>query len=153
MCIPESQMKAVFKLRKLAKGKGFVSIRRGSRRSYCNALAKNSYVIDPLRDVYKCWNLVGQKEHRVGVIDEKGDFKPTYEYYDILSRDPFQIKECRDCKILPLCWSGCISRAYFRYNTYHARGCYGEKFNIKEMIKVYLAEKHPEIVKEDFNRR
>jgi uncharacterized protein len=101
-------------------------------------LKSGSYTIDPLGDVYKCWNMVGQRIHRIGVIDKNGRLRVEYPYYDIMSRDPLQIKECRNCKLLPMCGGNCIARAYFREGTYHARGCYGELLYINEVIKTVI---------------
>jgi len=137
LCLSEREMVLFRDLERLAKNKGFyVSPRSGERRSYlyCDIYRKSNYTIDPFGDVYKCWNFVGQKEHRIGVINELGEMEIEDSYWDIMSRDPSQIKECSNCKILPLCHGGCLSRAYFRFNSYYARGCYGEGLLIKDMI-------------------
>lgn len=104
----------------------------------CSSVADGSFIVDAFGNVYKCWELVGLKEHMVGKIDIHGNFKKTAIYGDILERDPINIKQCRDHSYLPSCGGGCVCKAYWQNKTYHAPGCGTEKYLLKDKIKIYV---------------
>jgi uncharacterized protein len=135
-CLSQSRAAAMSELLPILKRNGFRM--QPQRRSYlhCSEVAYNHYTIDPFLDVYKCWHIVGLRDRRVGIISGDGKFEPEYRYFDLLSRDPLQIKECKDCVLLPLCCGGCFNRALFEFGTFHGPGCYGdEEQALREMIK------------------
>lgn len=72
--------------------------------SICGAVSRGSEVIDPLGDLYKCWNEVGRKEQSYGTIfggTQKGVIDKWRDY-------DFEIsEECHECKYLPVCMGGC----------------------------------------------
>lgn len=142
-CVSEIEMREYPQLLQAVEEKGFHFSSRPSEKIliFCDALRESSFAIDPFGDVYKCWNTVGLKEHRVGVLTEDGTLKKEYPYYDLMARDPLQIEECADCKLLPLCGGGCVSRAYFRGGTYHRRGCYGERIRLASCLRNYVESK------------
>ena len=80
------------------------------RSTYCSAYIKNSYVIGPELNLYKCWESIGVDKFKIGSINNAGEIKFKEGYLDWLSFDPFEIKECKNCKFLPLCMGGCISK-------------------------------------------
>ena len=66
----------------------------------------NSFVIDPLGYLYKCWADVGIHERSVGNLVN------GITNYDIFSRfmvgsDKFADANCRKCTYLPICNGGC----------------------------------------------
>lgn len=64
----------------------------------CSVLMDNAFVIYPNGDLYKCYEVAGQKEYCIGNVK---DFREDYKN-KIAER--FQIKEeCKECSKLPLC--------------------------------------------------
>lgn len=103
----------------------------------CTQLTSHSYVIDPLGDVYRCWALFGPP-HRIGTINEMGKLEIDYPYYELMSHDPLEIDECRECKFLPTCGGGCPSMSFDQYGTYHKAYCQEDKYVINERIRLEL---------------
>ena len=137
----QSRLTVLSKLLPVVGKKGFRMQPQERSYVYCNEQCVNHYTIDPLCDVYKCWHAVGRKDLKVGIITKNAEFRPTYPYYDLLSRDPLDTGECRECILLPHCFGGCHNRALFKCGTFHAPGCYGdEKSKIERIIESYLVD-------------
>jgi len=69
----------------------------------CGQMHVNSFTIDPEGDLYKCWSLIGQKEHSVGNIFSGVDFSDNYFKWENYKLPEF----CNDCKYKPNCQGGC----------------------------------------------
>lgn len=69
----------------------------------CGAQCKDSYVIGPEGDVYKCWEQVGLEEVSIGKIDSIDD---TCEQSTQYLNDIWPTT-CDKCEYLPLCHGGC----------------------------------------------
>ncbi len=104
----------------------------------CSSVADGSFIVDPFGEVYKCWELVGLKEHMVGRLDSDGNLIKTLVYGDVLERNPLNIKQCNGHSYLPACGGGCVCKAQWRSKTYHAPGCGTERFLLKDKVKVYV---------------
>lgn len=73
----------------------------------------NSWVIGPDAELYKCWEVVGDKQYEVGHINDDGTLtisneKVLYQYLE--DADPFVDKTCSDCSLYPACGGGCVHR-------------------------------------------
>ncbi|MBI4980415.1 SPASM domain-containing protein, partial [Candidatus Woesearchaeota archaeon] len=101
----------------------------------CSSVADGSYILDAFGEVYKCWELVGLKEHMVGKINLDGDLEKTLVYGDVLERNPLNIEQCRKDAYLPACGGGCVCKAQWQSKTYHAPGCGTEKYLLKDKVK------------------
>ena len=106
---------------------------------FCQFDLLDFYVIDPFLDVYKCWDLIGMKEHRIGKIVDS-QFFPEYAYFDSISRDVTLFNGCRECDILPVCNGGCAARAYDCFGTYHAAGCFQERYVVEQRLKRHIIQ-------------
>jgi uncharacterized protein len=84
---------------------------------------EDNYLVDPYLELYNCWGFVGQKDMKVGFIDENGETVFNYEYYEQMSRNPLEFEECSDCTYLPLCCGGCAGHSYLENGTYHSSIC------------------------------
>lgn len=105
--------------------------------SICGAVSLNSYVIDPLGDLYKCWNTIGYKEESLGNIwdgiKNKEVFTKWMAYEQIED-------ECETCSVSPLCSGGCPY--YFVVSGKHkCRSC---KNNLNDMIDLFYLKKNSE---------
>lgn len=121
---------------------------------YCGAFKNSSFIIDIDGSVYKCAGLQGIKGHKIGNINEKGLLDEiNYNYYEFMSRDPFSIVPCKDCKVLPLCGGGCASCSFTRYKTYHKPNCFDRNIAlVKERIKFFLLSQDKDKYKDLFNK-
>lgn len=75
----------------------------------CAVRNSNSWVIDSKGDVYKCWEIIGNDNYKVGHIDASGlhltNQKILYRY--LYGADPLEDANCRECQFLPICSGGC----------------------------------------------
>jgi uncharacterized protein len=73
--------------------------------SYCGALSLNAFVVDPLGNLHKCWNTIGDPAEIVGHVGESVKMNPRHSQW--LSVSPFKFDHCRNCRMLPICAGGC----------------------------------------------
>lgn len=94
----------------------YKSLHKGSpipfRRVFCPSQA-GEYVFDPLGDIYPCWEIVGNKDFKIGRYSEdyiEWDNERLREWrnYDITS-SPI----CKKCKYALYCGGGCVAHARF----------------------------------------
>ncbi len=72
----------------------------------CGAVSPNSYVIDAIGDIYKCWDDVARTEHKIGnIMDDKIPMNKNLTKW--LSYDVREDEECMNCVYLPVCMGGC----------------------------------------------
>jgi uncharacterized protein len=139
-----------------ARTKGFpLDIRPQVQPLPCSSVAEGSVVIDPYGDLYKCWELVGLKDHIAGHINPDGSFEKKDPYSVVLNRNPTEIKNCNNCKVLPACGSGCVCKALWREGTYNAPGCGSVKFLLRDQLKTYVKIKEAEgsLIKDDITSK
>lgn len=120
----------LFKIRKKPIGVPSINI------SGCSANCHDSFVIDPLGDLYKCWNHVGQLERKVGNL--KNGFFVNEIYKKFVLEDNLSDK-CSKCKILPLCYGGCSDKR--RDENVIEKRCRTYKYNIYEYINLFIDSK------------
>lgn len=71
----------------------------------CSAITENYYVIDPEGDIYTCWILIGNKDRKIGNVNNPEIILNNPEKILWLSTDiP---RECDKCSLMPLCQGGC----------------------------------------------
>lgn len=69
----------------------------------CGAITSNSIVIDPDGDIYKCYEIIGNKKYVIGNVFS--DIKLNKNLLEWLLLDI--LPECEKCKLLPICHSAC----------------------------------------------
>jgi len=114
-----------------------------NRRSInCAATMKNSYVIGPEGEIYKCWMDAGKKDSVVGSIwgDEPWNARIIAKY--MVTADNFNEPECRECFFLPVCGGGCPK---IRLESGFSLGAKDLCFTFKENLEECL-EAHYEIM-------
>lgn len=104
----------------------------------CSSVSDGSFIIDPFSDVYKCWELVGLKEHSVGHLNDDGSLTKTPVYEKVLKRNPLNIEGCNTCNLVPACAGGCVCKSYSQNSTYDAKGCGSVRYLIRDQVKTYL---------------
>jgi len=73
---------------------------------FCSAELENTFVIDELGNVYKCWDEIGKEESICfNVLNpDEINYEALLKY---MGGDPFEKDECKDCVFLPICFGGC----------------------------------------------
>ncbi|MFV0501305.1 MAG: radical SAM protein [Bacteroidales bacterium] len=69
----------------------------------------NAWAIDAKGDVYKCWEIIGNKEYKVGELTDRGIkiLNKTLLNRYLHGSDPLRDKKCSNCISLPICGGGC----------------------------------------------
>lgn len=76
----------------------------------CDFRKFNTWNIDPRGNLYKCPLQIGSdNKYIVGKLEEDGQIKIINMplYLEALSYDPFEYKDCENCKFLPICGHKC----------------------------------------------
>lgn len=125
-------------LYKLAMDKGF-TLSKLPRPfiSNCGAIAENAIVVEPDGGLQKCWNVIGQKDKRVGHLLEDNE---TYRANRLkwLAWDGFNDKLCETCKVLPLCMGGC---PYLKlYDIGSEYSCDPINYNLKNILELIVRQ-------------
>lgn len=94
----------------------------------CGAVSANSFVIDPLGDLYKCWDEIGIISKKCGSIFNEETI--TGRYIEWVNYPFIYYKECKECEYLPICLCGC---PYHNIEK-NSKECHSIKYNAKEMI-------------------
>jgi uncharacterized protein len=80
---------------------------------FCGASMLQSYVIDPLGNLFKCWHHLGNENDYVGnIINPQHELANNSRFLKWMAFDPFAITECRECEFLPICSGGCPEHYY-----------------------------------------
>lgn len=96
-----------FNIRNL--NRGYFSFRVPSCNHYiCGAVSSSSYVIDPIGNLYKCWDDIGNKNEIIGNIIDKTENLTNFTSW--LSYNFSKNDKCKTCAILPICMGGCPNR-------------------------------------------
>lgn len=126
-----------------AEKQGFkIHLKPSKKWMYCGLYSDSAFSIAPTGDLYKCWEQVGEEEHKIAEIGDNGETKNlSFAYYDWMGRNPLDTTECRECIYLPSCGGGCGASSYNQYNTYDAPGCFRVKGVIEEQVLRYIKSK------------
>jgi uncharacterized protein len=105
----------------------------------CSATTRNSFVVGPQGELYKCWEDVGRKEMIIGDIsnDPLISNNELVVLYSV-GTDPFLDDDCKACSVFPICSGGCANRRlrakYFNENGLEYCSLY------KDNLQAYLME-------------
>ena len=81
------------------------------RSGFCGANT-NMYTIDPFGDIYPCWDVLSEKECRIGKLDtEKGRFVLNEHEAEWKGRRVDKIDDCKKCRHMLFCGGGCSAQA------------------------------------------
>jgi uncharacterized protein len=75
----------------------------------CATRNPNTWAIAPNGDLYKCWEIVGNRQYKVGELTKDGikitNPKQLNRY--LYGADSFEDASCQQCFSLPICGGGC----------------------------------------------
>ena len=94
----------------------------------CGAVTQSSLVIDPLGDIYTCWNTLGNTQYKIGNISDKLVINTKWIPWLDIDRP----QECNSCNILPLCRAEC---AFKRLKNGNKVSCSHKKNTYKDLLK------------------
>ena len=103
----------------------------------CAARNPTTWVIAPNGDMYKCWEIIGNRKYKVGELTKEGlkitDYKQLNRY--LYGADPFEDDTCKQCFSLPICHGGCPhKRIENKFNNQDYELCTHFKQNIDDYL-------------------
>jgi uncharacterized protein len=95
----------------------------------CAVRNLNCWVFDAKGNAYKCWEIIGNKDYKIGELTDKGLVITNTKIYNryLVGEDPFESSKCKKCISLPICiGGGCphkrienkFNKKQFNYCTY-----------------------------------
>jgi len=104
------------------------------------ARGKNSFLIDPNGNIYKCWKDINVSEKIVeSLLHDFFNESLLIKY--LTGADPLEDNVCKNCFHLPVCGGGCT---YYRLENNFNNGSYDLCYDAKDNLLEYL-ELHAEI--------
>lgn len=105
---------------------------------FCGAVRKHTLLVHPSGDIYKCWNTIGDKIECLGNInDDSYSFLAENKW---TTYNPLGKEQCVNCKVLPLCMSGC---PYKRLGEFYKEAdveCSLWKYNLHDLVRLRYLE-------------
>ena len=126
-----------------AEKNGFIENTTPMRRwMYCGLYSDSQFTVTPDAAVYKCWEHAGMDEHKMGELDENGNFvNPQFAYFDWMSTTPTENEDCAACVYLPVCGGGCGVVSYNETQSYHSKGCFKVRGVVEKQVERYVNKK------------
>lgn len=105
------------------------------KRWFCAAPYGNSIVIDPIGDLFYCWNDIGIRKYRVGslVEEDTDEYKNRRNMWYKYGTEDHEV--CISCKSLMLCGGGCVREKIRAAKEYT---CNDYALYIEKFLKNYL---------------
>lgn len=144
-----STLSARLRLEAMERGLSDASL-PASKTGVCIADDPRGWVVTPDGLLYKCWNDVTTPSKAVdnlleGTTPERRA-QMEAELKSWQSWTPFKLSECRDCKVLPQCQSGCGHIAMQQKAPITHGDCTELKWNLEETIATYyLSQRRREL--------
>jgi uncharacterized protein len=99
----------------------------------CQVDSMNSFVVDHIGRLFKCWAELGTSASPVGVVGDQ-DSWPAGAVGDLATRDPFDDSECLSCCLLPMCLGGSCPKTRQLGRQLDAPECPPFRHDIRERI-------------------
>jgi uncharacterized protein len=110
---------------------------------FCGAGTDTVRIVDPLGDIYDCYEDAGNPERRIGAIaDGKLRFFPAQQTYS--DRHILNIPECLECSLALFCGGGCPAKARAQTGSIFKPYCHQIKEAIAETLKAYVVARKTE---------
>jgi uncharacterized protein len=132
-----SEEELSFYIEGLKRGFNLISV-PGQNLGVCGAISLNSFVIDPLGNLYKCWNEIGRIEACVGNVVDGMEYNKKLS--DYLQFEPVIDEDCEACPVLPSCMGGCL---YITMNV--EKRCNSIKYNAEKIVDLIYTKKMSEV--------
>lgn len=73
----------------------------------CTLAKRNSFVVGPDGELYKCWDDVGNAERVVGTLDIANNWNIPLIAEGMVAASYLDSQDCQDCVFFPVCDGGC----------------------------------------------
>jgi uncharacterized protein len=104
----------------------------------CGATRKNSFLIGPQGEIYKCHLDIGNPERVIGNIDNDEPWNLGLLAAYMIGSDVFEDPACRDCFFVPLCNGGCAhARLKASSIQEHIHTCVEYKERLTEWLEIH----------------
>jgi uncharacterized protein len=104
------------------------------RESYCSSHS-SLYIFDAFGDVYVCLDCTGDREMRLGQIDESGRLAINFPIQESWrTRSVASAPACRRCRYALLCGGGCAVLAHRKTGKYHSNFCDDFSFRFRSQV-------------------
>jgi uncharacterized protein len=111
---------------------------------FCAAGSDTHRVIDPLGDIYDCYEDAGNRERRIGSASNgRLIFFPSKQIY--ADRHILNIPECLRCSLALFCGGGCPARARAQTGSIFKPYCHQNKEAIAETLRAYFIARKTEL--------
>ena len=103
----------------------------------CAARNSTTWAIAPNGDLYKCWEIIGNRKYKIGELTEEGVKITDHKQYNryLYGADPFEDTSCNQCYSLPICGGGCPhKRIENKFNNQDYDLCTHFKENIDDYL-------------------
>ncbi len=149
-----SKLNASLRLEAVQRGYGALALPQ-SKTGVCIADDPRGWVVTPEGLFYKCWNDVTEPSKAVyDVVRGERTAAMQAELDRWQNWSPFALSECRECRTLPQCHSGCAHLAMQQPGALTHGDCSELKWNLPETLATYyLAEKRQALAEEITKRR
>ncbi len=107
----------------------------GSVYRYCIVDSDSQFIISPTGKLFKCGeSYLDDEPGIIGGINSENQIEIDERKKVFWDKDPFAFKECKNCKLMPLCLGGCQMKRLIKKQ----ESCSPEyKYTIKELIRHY----------------
>ena len=107
---------------------------------FCGAGSDIFYIVDPLGDIYGCYEEAGHADRRIGSLsDGKLRFLALKETYS--RRHLLNLPECVRCPLALFCGGGCPAGARAQKGSIFASYCHQNKEFIAQTLKAFFMKK------------
>ena len=105
------------------------------RTNFCCHDYVNSFVVDNLGELYKCWNHVGNLKKSCGNVNAFKSDKLVSNYLSAIQWNPIHSAKCHDCKYLPICMGSCPDSSQDGQPV-----CGTIKYNLDKVLEYYYEQ-------------
>jgi len=104
---------------------------------FCGLGTDTFYVVDPLGDIYHCYEEAGHKDRRIGTFSRgKVKFFALNEKYS--RRHLLNVPECLRCSVALYCGGGCPVHARMNNGSIFKSYCHQNKEFIAQTLKAFF---------------
>lgn len=123
--------------------KGFLDMQKKKilpKVRFCGAGSDNFFIVDPLGDIYGCYEEAGHRDRRIGTLSNgKVSFRALKERYS--RRHLLNLPECVRCSTALFCGGGCPSEARIQKGHMSKPYCHQNKEFIAQTLKAFFLRK------------
>lgn len=107
---------------------------------FCGLGGESFYIVDPLGDIYACYEEAGHRDRRIGALDNgKVRFCRLRDTYS--RRHLLRLPECVRCPAALFCGGGCPNQARIQNGSIFKSSCHQNREFIAQTLKAFFLRK------------